>query len=172
MEVSFDRRKILTPVRLRELAQKSDLRGWAQALSHFGAIMLTGALMTQLWDSWLIVPVFMAHGVLINFLYAGQHELSHGTPFQTKWINEWVGRIIGFIVIYPRDFDQIQHFAHHQHTSDWERTESLRASRIRSAAICHGRWGSAIGKPASPACSAWLAAWWWSRISVRINTTR
>ena len=31
MEVSFDRRKILTPVRLRELAQKSDLYGWAQA---------------------------------------------------------------------------------------------------------------------------------------------
>lgn len=125
MDVSFDRRKILTPVRLRELAQRSDWRGWAQALSHFGAIALTGAMMTQLWDSWLIIPVFMAHGILINFLYAGQHELSHGTPFQTKRANEWLGRLIGFLMIYPRDFDQIQHFAHHTHTSDWEKDGEL-----------------------------------------------
>jgi len=125
MDVSFDRRKILTPVRLRELAQKNDFYGWAQALSHFGAIGLTGLIMTQLWDSWLIIPVFIAHGVLINFLYAGQHELSHGTPFQTKWVNEMFGRIIGFIVIFPRDFDQIMHFAHHQHTSNWEKDGEL-----------------------------------------------
>lgn len=125
MDVSFDRRKILTPVRLRELAQRSDWRGWAQALSHFGAIALTGAMMSQLWGSWLIIPVFMAHGVLINFLYAGQHELSHGTPFQTKKVNEAFGRLIGFLMIYPRDFDQIQHFAHHTHTSDWEKDGEL-----------------------------------------------
>ncbi len=125
MDVSFDRRKILTPVRLRELAQRSDWWGWAQALSHFGAIVLTGVMMSQLWDSWLIMPVFIAHGVLINFLYAGQHELSHGTPFQTRKVNEAFGRLIGFLMIYPRDFDQIQHFAHHTHTSDWEKDGEL-----------------------------------------------
>lgn len=125
MDATFSRRKILTPVRLRALAQRSDLRGAAQALSHFGAIALTGAVLWSLWGTWWAVPVFMAHGTLINFLYAGQHELSHGTVFATKRINEWLGRLIGFLMIFPRDFDQIQHFAHHQHTSDWENDGEL-----------------------------------------------
>jgi fatty acid desaturase len=64
--------------------------------------------------------VFIAHGVLINFLYAGQHELSHSTVFKTKRFNEFFGRLFGFTLIYPRDFDQIQHFAHHRYTQDWE----------------------------------------------------
>lgn len=125
MDASFSRRKILTPLRLRELAQRSDLRGAAQALSHFGAIGLTGWLLWSTWGTWAAVPVFIVHGVLINFLYAGQHELSHGTVFATKWVNEWLGRLIGFLMIFPRDFDQIQHFAHHQHTSDWEKDGEL-----------------------------------------------
>ena len=125
MEASFSRRKILTPQRLRDLAQRSDVRGAVQALSHFGAIAITGWLLWTTWGSWVSVPVFMAHGVLINFLYAGQHELSHGTVFATKWVNEWLGRLIGFLMIFPRDLDQIQHFAHHQHTSDWEKDGEL-----------------------------------------------
>lgn len=125
MDVSFDRRKIVTPQRLRDLAQRSDARGWLQAGSHFGAILVTGLALGQLWGHWLAIPVFMAHGMLINFLYAGQHELSHGTVFRSKRVNEWMGRVIGFIQIFPRDFDQIQHFAHHQHTSDWEKDGEL-----------------------------------------------
>lgn len=125
MDAAFTRRKIVTPQRLRALAQRSDLRGALQAGSHFGAIALTGALLWATWGTWWAVPVFMVHGTLINFLYAGQHELSHGTVFATKWINEWLGRVIGFLMIFPRDFDQIQHFAHHQHTSDWEKDGEL-----------------------------------------------
>lgn len=125
MDATFTRRKIVTPQRLRELVQRSDGRGIAQAVSHFGAIALTGALLWATWGSWWAVPVFMAHGVLLNFLYAAQHELSHGTVFATKWMNEWLGRVIGFLMIYPRDFDQIQHFAHHQHTSNWEKDGEL-----------------------------------------------
>ncbi|QIE57446.1 rhizopine catabolism protein [Pikeienuella piscinae] len=125
MDATFARRRILEPARLRALAQRSDLRGAAQALSHFGAILFTGWLLWETWGTWIAIPVFMVHGTLLNFLYAGQHELSHGTVFATKWLNEWLGRAIGFIQIFPRDFDQIQHFAHHRHTSDWERDGEL-----------------------------------------------
>ncbi len=125
MEATFTRRKIVTPQRLRDLAQRSDLRGIAQAGSHFGAIVVTGWLLWQTWGTWWAVPVFMVHGTLINFLYAGQHELSHGTVFATKWLNEALGRFIGFTQIFPRDFDQIQHFAHHQYTSNWEKDGEL-----------------------------------------------
>ena len=66
-----------------------------------------------------------ALGVLINFLYAGQHELSHGTVFKTFKLNEFFGRIIGFFMLFPRDFDQIMHFAHHKWTQDWEKDGEL-----------------------------------------------
>ena len=125
MDAVFSRRKLIEPKALRGLMQRSDLRGAVQAASHFGAIFATGALLYATLGTWWAVPVFILHGVLINFLYAAQHELSHGTPFATKWINEWLGRLVGFLMIFPRDFDWIQHSAHHQHTSDWEKDGEL-----------------------------------------------
>lgn len=125
MDAVFSRRKLIEPQALRSLMQRSDFRGALQAGSHFGAILISGLLLSAAWGSWWVVPIFIAHGTLINFLYAGQHELSHNTPFKTKALNEWVGRVIGFLMLYPRDFDQIQHHAHHQHTQDWEKDGEL-----------------------------------------------
>ncbi|MEM0944150.1 MAG: rhizopine catabolism protein, partial [Pseudomonadota bacterium] len=96
MDGTFVRGRLVAPQVLRGLMQRSDLAGAVQAGSHFGALALSGALLWSLWGSWWAVPVFLVHGVLLNFLYAGQHELSHGTPFKTKWINAWLGRLIGF----------------------------------------------------------------------------
>ena len=125
MEEVFARRDMLTREQLRDLATRSDLRGAVQLVSHLGAIAITGTLLSLTWGSWVAVPVFLAHGVLINFLYAGQHELSHNTVFTSKALNEWFGRLFGFILFYPRDFDQIQHYAHHRYTQLWEKDGEL-----------------------------------------------
>ena len=125
MQTSFNRRDLIKPERLRALMQRSDLWGVAQLGSHFGAIALTGTLLWLTWGSLWAVPVFMVHGVLLNFLYAGQHELSHATVFKTKWPNELFGRFIGFLMIFARDFDKIQHAAHHQWTQNWEKDGEL-----------------------------------------------
>ena len=125
MEASFSRRKLLTPAELRELSERSDTQGAIQMGSHAGAILLVGILHWQAMGTpWVWVTGF-GLGVLLNFLYAGQHELSHATVFKTRKLNEVFGRIIGFIQIFPRDFDQIMHFAHHQYTQDWERDGEL-----------------------------------------------
>ena len=84
-----------------------------------------GVLLWLTWGTWWAVPAFMVHGTLINFLYAGQHELSHGTVFRTRWPNEWVGRVFGFVLFFPRTFDQVQHMAHHRYTQDWARDGEL-----------------------------------------------
>ncbi|MEM6663720.1 MAG: fatty acid desaturase [Pseudomonadota bacterium] len=125
MDGSFVRRRILEPSVLRKLVQRSDARGAVQAGSHFGAIALTGTLLWATWGTWWAVPLFVLHGILINFLYAGQHELSHGTPFKTKWMNVALGRLIGFLLFYPRDFDLYQHTAHHKWTQNWSRDGEL-----------------------------------------------
>ena len=125
----FARRDVIDSETLKRLCVPSDARGALQAASHLGAIGITG---TTLWftlgTGWA-VPVFIVHGALINFLYAGQHELSHWTVFRTRWLNEWLGRLFGFILFYPRTFDLVQHVAHHRFTQDWQKDGELARDR-------------------------------------------
>ena len=125
MDASFARRTLLTPAELRVLTERSDLRGAVQIGGHLGAVGLVAVLHgVAMGTAWVWVTG-AALGVLINFLYAGQHELSHATVFRTRVVNEWFGRAIGFVMIFPRDYDQVMHFAHHQYTQNWERDGEL-----------------------------------------------
>ncbi len=157
MDGTFLRGRIVEAARLRALMQRSDLAGALQAGSHFGALALTGWGLWAAWGTWAAVPFFLAHGVLLNYLYAGQHELSHGTPFATKWVNVALGRLIGFLMLYPRDFDQIQHFAHHQWTQDWARDGEL----VREP---YTLWTYLL----------WLLgpSYWWSRVARLVRLSR
>ncbi len=125
MDASFSRRKLLSPAEYKALNQRSDLRGGVQMASHLGAIAVAGWLHAQALGTWWVIPTGFVLGVLINFLYAAQHELSHSTVFATPRVNEVFGRLIGFVQLFPRDFDQVMHFAHHSHTQDWERDGEL-----------------------------------------------
>ena len=125
MDAQFSRRDLLTPTELRALTARSDLRGALQMGSHLGAILIVGILHGIAMGTGWVWVTGAALGVLLNFLYAAQHELSHATVFKTRKLNEVFGRIIGFIQIFPRDFDQVMHFAHHQYTQDWERDGEL-----------------------------------------------
>lgn len=125
MDASFSRRKLLTPIELRALTERSDMRGALQMASHLGAILAVGYLhYLALGTGWVWITG-AALGILLNFLYAAQHELSHATVFKTRALNTFFGRLIGFIQVFPRDFDQVMHFAHHQYTQDWERDGEL-----------------------------------------------
>ena len=125
MQATFSRRALVTPAELRDLTARSDARGALQMGSHLGAILAVGWLHAQAMGTGWVWLTGAALGVLINFLYAAQHELSHATVFRTRWVNEAFGRAIGFVQIFPRDFDQVMHFAHHQWTQDWEKDGEL-----------------------------------------------
>ena len=129
MDEVFVRRDVIDAARLRSLCAASNGKGAVQALSHLGAIGVSGTLLWLTRGSWWAVPIFAVHGVLLNFLYAGQHELSHWTVFRTGWPNEWLGRLFGFVLFYPRTFDQVQHMAHHRFTQDWARDGELARDR-------------------------------------------
>ena len=125
MDENFSTRKLLSIAELKALNTKSDLAGWAQLGSHFGAIALCGYLHYLAMGTWYVLATGLALGVTINFLYAGQHELSHWTVFRTKGLNSFFGRVIGFLMLFPRDYDQVMHFAHHRWTANWERDGEL-----------------------------------------------
>ena len=149
MDEVFARRDVIDTATLRRLCQPSDAMGLAQTTTHVGTLVVTGALLWSAWGTWWAVPFFMAHGVLLNFLYAGQHELSHWTVFRTRWLNEWVGRAFGFILFYPRTFDQVQHMAHHRFTSNW--TEDGELARPRYTRSSYLLWMTGL--------SYWYTRW-------------
>jgi fatty acid desaturase len=113
--------------RLRALSRKSDLRGWLQAGSFAGALAVTsaGLLNAAALPAVAVVAIFIAHGVLLNCLYAGQHELSHWTAFRTKWLNDRFGELFGFLTLNPFHTDRWTHFAHHRATQDPARDSEL-----------------------------------------------
>lgn len=113
--------------RLRALSRKSDLRGWLQAGSFAGALAATtvGLLDAAALPAGAVAAIFVAHGVLLNCLYAGQHELSHWTAFRTKWLNDRFGELFGFLTLNPFHTDRWGHFAHHRATQDPARDSEL-----------------------------------------------
>lgn len=140
------------PQLLRGLMAKSDLAGAIQLGSHLLALVASGSLLWLLLGSWWGVPVFVVHGALINWLYAAQHESSHDTVFRTRWLNEALGRVTGFVLMYPRDYDRWQHFCHHRHTQDPERDAEL-VGKVRFK----GRLGHLLGLTG---VSLWIGLGW------------
>ena len=116
MEESFSTRKLLSGAELKELNTKSDLAGALQLGSHVGAIMVLGYLHYLAMGSWWVIATGFCLGVTVNFLYAAQHELSHWTVFKTRYLNELFGRTVGFLMMFPRDYDMAMHQAHHRWT--------------------------------------------------------
>jgi fatty acid desaturase len=117
--------KVVPGAVLKTLSTRSDLRGLLQLGSQLAAIALCIAAIELLAPSlWVVLP-FAALGILLNCLYAGQHETSHRTAFRSRRLNDWVGAGIGFLSIYPARWDRYFHFAHHRHTQDPARDPEL-----------------------------------------------
>jgi len=85
MDDFIGRRNLIAPETLRELTRRSDWKGAIQTLGHFGAIAVTGIGLWITWGSWWAAPWFIVHGMLVNFLFAAQHECNHYTAFETRW---------------------------------------------------------------------------------------
>ena len=148
------RQELLDTATLRRLSLPTNGAGSLQVASHLAALLLSGTWLWQTWGTWWAVPAFVVHGTLINFLYAGQHELSHWTVFRTRALNELFGRLFGFVLIYPRDFDQIQHFAHHRYTQDWGATANSSGPLHARPPTCSGCSARPIGTRAGAASCA------------------
>ncbi len=106
---------------LKKLTRRSDGKGLAQALSHLALAAATGFAVYYTFHyffwPWLILAFFL-HGTVMQFLGgAGAfHELCHGTPFRTRWINEIFLGIVSFLSWSNPVFFRTSHVRHHQYT--------------------------------------------------------
>lgn len=97
------------------LTGRSDRAGLLHLAGHAGAIVATGALIAAgLPGWWLVLPV---HGILLTFLFTLEHECTHKTPFAAPWLNEWVGRAAGLVLLLPFEWFRYFHLAHHRWTN-------------------------------------------------------
>jgi fatty acid desaturase len=110
---------------LRKLTQRSDLKGFAQAFGHLLLVLATGAGTWWTYGRlpwYAVLAAFFVHGTVMQFMGgAGAfHELCHGTPFRTKWLNETFLRIYSFLSWSNFVWFRTSHMRHHQYTTHKE----------------------------------------------------
>ena len=113
-----------TPIdkdQLRQLTQRSDMQGFIQAGSFLVIYLCTVSLsyyffLRQLWIPMVIMCYI--HSIFHGFVGMGAavHELSHGTPFKTKWINEFFYKLFCFLTWNNPIHFRESHQRHHQYT--------------------------------------------------------
>ncbi|MBN8629958.1 MAG: fatty acid desaturase [Rhodobacterales bacterium] len=117
-ETRMDHREFVSalPSDLRErMVEKQDGPGMLHLAGHLGAILVAGGLIAAgVPGWWLLLPV---QGALIVFLFTLEHEATHKTPFRTGWMNDWAGRVAGFLILLPFEWFRYFHLAHHRWTN-------------------------------------------------------
>lgn len=104
------------PADLREqLTARSDAAGLWHLAGHLGLMLLVGGLIAAgVPGWWTLLPV---QGMLIVFLFTLEHEATHKTPFASLRVNEWAGRVAGFLIVLPFEWFRYFHLAHHRWTN-------------------------------------------------------
>jgi fatty acid desaturase len=101
---------------LKQLMQRSDAAG----LRHFGTwiILLIGSGSTAYlaWGTLWCVPAFAAYGVFYAMSDHHAHELSHGTPFKSRWLNEILYHLNAFMTLHEGYYWRWSHSRHHTET--------------------------------------------------------
>ena len=119
------------PADLREaMTARSDGPGLRHLAGHVGAILVVGALIAAgVPGWWTLLPV---QGGLIVFLFTLEHEATHKTPFASLWLNEWVGRLAGFLILLPFEWFRYFHLAHHRWTNIEGKDPELASEKPRA----------------------------------------
>ena len=101
---------------LKNLQIRSNSEGLRQLVMHLGLLVVLGSAVGWVAGTVWYWPIAFAYGVVLTFLFAPLHECLHNTAFKSRLLNDWVGKLIGLVLILPRDYFRCFHFAHHRHT--------------------------------------------------------
>ena len=103
---------------LHTLMARSDGPALRRAAWHFGALVVTGALLWRLRATLWALPLLLAHGYVLAFVFCALHEAAHRTAFRTRWLNAAVGTLAGFLTFWPYRNYRVYHWEHHRYTQD------------------------------------------------------
>jgi acyl-lipid omega-6 desaturase (Delta-12 desaturase) len=70
---------------------------------------------------WWLYPIcVLACGLFMVKVFAVQHDCSHGSFFNSPWLNLWVGRLMSLLTTMPFGAWKEEHDIHHSHVADIE----------------------------------------------------
>ncbi len=102
---------------LKELTKRKDAPAIRDTLLWLGGLALAGALGYTFWGTWWAVPSFLVYGVLYGSASDSRwHETMHGTAFRSRWLNEVVNHIAGFMDLREPTVARWSHARHHSDT--------------------------------------------------------
>ena len=105
----------LTTSQRQALTRTSNRAGFRHLAGYL--VCVAGAAAYVLLQAPFWPVAMMALGILLAFLFTLQHECTHNTPFQSRWLNMLVGQITGIILFQPFLWFRYFHMAHHRHTN-------------------------------------------------------
>jgi fatty acid desaturase len=110
---------------LRPLMARSDGPALRRAAAHLGALAVTGALLWRLRATGWALPLLVAHGYVLAFIFCAFHETAHRTAFRTRWLNTALGTLAGLLIVWPYRNYRVYHWEHHRFTQDEARDPEL-----------------------------------------------
>jgi fatty acid desaturase len=110
---------------LRGLMARADGPALWRAAGHMGTLLLTGTLLWRLRATAWAVPLLLAHGYVLAFVFCAFHETAHRTAFRTRWLNTAMGTLAGLLIFWPYRNYRVYHWEHHRFTQDEARDPEL-----------------------------------------------
>jgi acyl-lipid omega-6 desaturase (Delta-12 desaturase) len=117
-----------------------DARSWARSLRPYGEpsrlrsvweLTLTAVPLAALWalmqtavhydQFWLGAALLVPAAGLLVRLFLIQHDCGHGSFFAWRWLNDWVGRILGVFTLTAYDDWRRSHALHHAGSGNLDR---------------------------------------------------
>ena len=149
---------------LRKFTQKSDLKGWLQAGSFLLVFLVTTGLALYFFlRRWWIpmAAVCYVHAMFQQMIgmSAAVHELSHGTPFKTRALNEIFYHLFCFLTWNNPVHFRASHVYHHQFTVYEGQDKEVMKFPIRD----HMNWRNYI---------SWFTfdyAWFWTLVNTTVR---
>ncbi len=114
---------------LKRLIRRSDAAVLRHVALWLGLLALSGVTAFLTWGSWWCVPAFAVYGVLYSAADHRHHELSHGTPFRTRWLNDVLFHMCAFMTLREGCYYRWSHSRHHTHTLIVGRDPEIAAPR-------------------------------------------
>jgi omega-6 fatty acid desaturase (delta-12 desaturase) len=116
----------IASVPLQDLARYRD-PSWPHAVCELAvtAGMLV-ASWTLMWLSlgvgyWLTLAIAIPTAGFLVRLFMIQHDCGHGAFFRNRFLNNWVGRVLGILTFTPYDYWKRNHAIHHATSGNLDR---------------------------------------------------
>jgi fatty acid desaturase len=110
---------------MRHLSRRSNTRGLLQLAVHATCLLASGTLIWASRGTYWLPPAIILHGVMLNFLFCALHETIHRSAFASRWANDAVAAVCSALLLLPREYFRLFHFAHHRFTQDPARDPEL-----------------------------------------------